>query len=140
MNSNRPVQIKAIYTINNVPVLLLEDIRTGLVIPIWTSQAEAEAIVMTSEKLKTVRPLTHELMQRVIQELEGKLESVVINKYFDSIYYAILFLRDKENKINEIDARPSDAVALAARINSPIYISEEVFVKCAREWRFWERL
>jgi len=133
------VQLKAINTINNVPVLLLEDIRTGLVIPIWISPPEAEAIVRASEKIKTARPLTHELVQKVIEELEGKLERVIIGGYFDSIYYATLFLKDKENKIKELDARPSDAVALAARTDLPIYISEEVFVKCAREWRFWER-
>lgn len=138
MDNNRLVQLKAIYTINDVPVLFLEDVRTGLVIPIWISHAEAEAIVIAREKVKTARPLTHELMQKVIEELEGKLESVAIKGYFDSIYYAILLLRDKEKKKKELDARPSDAVALAARIDVPIYISEEVFIKCAREWRFWE--
>lgn len=107
------------------PVLLLSDPETGLELPIWIGEVEAFAIQRELEGLQLPRPMTHDLIRNILIELGVELVRIEINELYDNTYYATLVLRYKGRTIF-IDARPSDSIALAVRMNAPIYVSEEV--------------
>ncbi|MBI1741701.1 bifunctional nuclease family protein [Candidatus Acetothermia bacterium] len=125
----REVEVKALLIdpIQNSPVLLLKDQQTEKVVPVWIGQPEATAIAMQLQHKEFPRPLTHDLLRTVLKIMNGELDMVVIDSIQDSTYYATLFVRDKEGQVHEIDARPSDSIAMALRTGSPIYVSDEVF-------------
>ncbi|MDW8366223.1 MAG: bifunctional nuclease family protein [Abditibacteriales bacterium] len=110
---------------NQRPLVLLRDLRKRLFIPIWIGQAEAHSIQMELESRQPLRPMTHDLMNNILKELGVKLRKVTVNDCRDSIYYATLTLQ-VEDSIQEVDARPSDAIALALRANAAIFVSEKV--------------
>lgn len=116
-----------------VPIVLLKDRHSDKVLPIWIGQAEAMAIAFVLQGQTTPRPMTHDLMKSILNTLGVRLEKVVINDLRENVYYATLYLRTSEGKVMEVDARPSDSIALALRTNSPIYIAEQVFDKSAVE-------
>jgi len=107
---------------SNTPVVLLESAERDKALPIWVGTSEAQAIAMEMEGISGPRPLTHDLLKTVIEELEGKVERVVIDDLRDSTYYASIHLRAHGNAVR-VDSRPSDAIALALRLDSPIFVS-----------------
>jgi len=118
------------------PVLLLQGRGKRKALPMWIGISEATAIIIALEKQIPPRPLTWDLISSIIPALEGELEQVVIEGIHEEVYYASLYIRDRGGAVQQIDARPSDAVALALRAGCPIYVAEEVFEEQARE--LWE--
>lgn len=125
----REVEVKALVMdpTQNMPVLLLRDPQSEKVVPVWIGPPEATAIAIIMQNRELPRPLTHDLLKVLLKSLGGDLDMIVIDSIQDSTYYATLYVRDKAGRIHEIDARPSDSIALALRTSSPIYISDEVF-------------
>ncbi|MDR3723841.1 MAG: bifunctional nuclease family protein [Terracidiphilus sp.] len=114
----------------NMPIVVLKDIASDAVMPIWVGLFEANAIAIEIEKVATPRPMTHDLARNLMRNLNGSLERVVINEIKDDTFYATLWLKQDKQSIS-VDARPSDAIALALRADCPIFVSEEV-MKAAR--------
>ncbi|MEO0090859.1 MAG: bifunctional nuclease family protein [candidate division WOR-3 bacterium] len=115
---------------NKSPVVLLKEISGNRVLPIFIGYAEAAAISYALEKVEFVRPLTLDLMKRIIESLNYNVKRVVITKIKDNTFYAEVILESDGNYV-AIDARPSDSIGLALRTNSPIYVNEEVMDACA---------
>ncbi|MGO9438398.1 MAG: bifunctional nuclease family protein [Terracidiphilus sp.] len=109
----------------NMPIVVLKDVASDTVMPIWVGIFEATAIANEIEKLATSRPMTHDLTRNLIHHLNGTLERVVITELRDDTFFAILWMR-QDNEPITVDARPSDAIALALRADCPIYVSEQV--------------
>lgn len=109
-------------------ILLLKEIYGNRRLPIIIGQFEAQAIGYELEGMKPPRPMTHDLLKTMIENLGATVTEVVINLLKDNTFYAKIVL-DISSLTNEIDARPSDAIALALRVNAPIYVSEEVMAK-----------
>ena len=109
----------------NAPVVVLKDESGQVCLPIWIGLAEATSIASVLKKLQMARPLTHDLMHTVFQEIGVRLERIVITELKDSTYFAELVFALGEKAII-VDARPSDAIALALREQSPIYVTQQV--------------
>ncbi len=109
----------------NMPIMVLKDVASDMVMPIWVGIFEANAIQIEIEKMAAPRPMTHDLTRNLIRHLNAKLERVVITELKDDTFLAVLWLRQGDEEIT-IDARPSDAVALALRADCPIFVSEQV--------------
>jgi len=109
----------------NMPIVVLKDIGSDAVMPIWVGIYEANAIAFEIEKLAAPRPMTHDLTRNLLQHLNGELERIVITEIKDDTFYAVLWLRQGGEQI-AVDARPSDAIALALRADCPIYVAEHV--------------
>jgi len=109
----------------SMPIIVLKDIASETVMPIWVGIFEANAIAIEIEKVAAPRPMTHDLTRNLIQHLNARLERVVISELRDDTFFAVLWLRQGEEPL-VIDARPSDAIALALRADCPIYVAEEV--------------
>ncbi len=109
----------------NTPIVVLQEKGGDRVIPIYIGPAEANAIAMELADVKFERPLTHDLLQQVIIGLGAELSKVVVTRVEKSTYYAELELR-REDHIIQIDARPSDSIAIALKLKAPIYTSEEL--------------
>jgi bifunctional DNase/RNase len=107
------------------PIVLLRDSTERRALPIYIGQEQAKAIISALEGSKPPRPLTHDLMVSFLEAWSVTLERIVIHSLQDNTFYAVLIVRQGEVK-KEIDARPSDAIALAIRTNSPIWVMEEV--------------
>lgn len=107
----------------NTPVVLLREKGGNRVLPIWIGPAEASAIAMELQGLKAQRPLTHDLLKQIIVGLGGQLRRVVISSVKENTYFAELLIR-REDHVFQVDARPSDSIALALRLNAPIFTSE----------------
>jgi bifunctional DNase/RNase len=110
------------------PVVVLESITDQRLLPIWIDVTEARAIALELEQVKTPRPLTHDLMRNILNRIGATLERAVITDLRDNTYYAILYLRLKGQEL-QIDARPSDAIALALRMKAPVFAATQVFAK-----------
>lgn len=109
----------------NMPIVVLKDVASDSVMPIWVGIFEANAIAIEIEKLAAPRPMTHDLMKNLVSYLNGQLERVVITELKDDTFHALLWLRQGKDLV-AIDARPSDAIALALRADCPIFVSENV--------------
>ncbi len=109
----------------NMPIVVLKDVASEAVMPIWVGIFEANAIAIEIEKAAAPRPMTHDLTRNLIHYLNGKLERVVITELRDDTFFATLWLRQDDEEL-AVDARPSDAIALALRADCPIYVSEQV--------------
>lgn len=109
----------------NMPIVVLKDVASETVMPIWVGSFEANAIFNEIEKFEAPRPMTHDLLRNLIRHLNAELERVVITELRDSTFLAVLWLRQGEESVT-IDARPSDAIALALRADCPIFVSEQV--------------
>ena len=109
----------------NMPIVVLKDVGSDTVMPIWVGIFEANAIFIEIEKAATQRPLTHDLTRNLIRNLNAQLERVVITELRDDTFFAVLWLRQGDEPLT-VDARPSDAIALALRADCPIYVSEQV--------------
>jgi len=115
----------AIDAVNRSPIVLLKDGQERRALPIYINQDQAKAIIGALENQKPPRPLTHDLITNILEAWGMSLERIVINAIQDGTFYALLTVRQGEVK-KEIDARPSDAIAIALRTNSPIWVMEEV--------------
>jgi hypothetical protein len=109
----------------NMPIVMLKDVGSDSVIPIWVGIFEANAIAIEIEKAALPRPTTHDLTRNLIRHLNARLEKVVITEIKDETFHAVLWLRQGEEPVI-VDARPSDAIALAMRADCPIFVAEEV--------------
>ncbi|MGA2350742.1 MAG: bifunctional nuclease family protein [Terracidiphilus sp.] len=109
----------------NMPIIVLKDVASETVMPIWVGIFEANAIAIEIEKVAIPRPMTHDLTRNLIHHLSARLERVVISELKDDTFFATLWLRQGGEPL-VIDARPSDAIALALRADCPIYVTEEV--------------
>ncbi|MEO0101391.1 MAG: bifunctional nuclease family protein, partial [candidate division WOR-3 bacterium] len=111
------------------PVVFLKEVSGNRVLPIFIGPAEAAAIMYALEKVKFERPLTLDLMKRLVEGLGGKIQRVVITEIRDNTFFAEIIMEREGNKI-VIDARPSDSVGLALKVNCPIFCEEEVMASC----------
>jgi bifunctional DNase/RNase len=114
----------------NQPVVILRDPSAGRFLPIWIGQFEATAILMEIQGVKPSRPLTHDLLKSVIETFEASIEQIVIDNLQDGTFFAKIRL-ETGSTILSIDARPSDAIALAVRTNTPIFVEEDVLDKAS---------
>ena len=106
-------------------VLLVEE-NGERAVPIWVGIFETQAIMIKMKETHFPRPLTHDLLKSCMEKLGGKVEYVLINDIMDNTFYAQIHIA-KDDKKDIIDSRPSDAIALAVRVNAPIYVNEKVF-------------
>lgn len=123
-----------IYSLILIPplaqyVVTLEEVGGSRLVPIWIGTSEGSSIAMVLQGEKFHRPLTHDLMVNVLKGLGAEVEKIVISDLRDNAYYAVIVLR-QAGKTLEVDSRPSDAIALAVRTNSPIFIDEKVLSLC----------
>ena len=114
----------------NQPVIILKDAESHRFLPIWIGQFEATSILMEIQGIKPSRPLTHDLLKSIIEKLEATVQRIVINDLKDGTFYARIHMTKNSRKL-EIDARPSDAIALAVRIKVPIFAAEKVVDKAS---------
>jgi uncharacterized protein len=109
----------------NMPIVILKDVASDTVLPIWVGVYEANAIAIEIEKLGAPRPMTHDLTRNIIQNMNGHLDRIVITELKDDTFYAVLWVTQSGEPLT-VDARPSDAIALALRADCPIYVAEQV--------------
>ena len=109
----------------NTTVVVLLDPHRDRVLPIWIGAMEGNAIALGMEKVSTPRPMTHDLISNILEELEAVVERVVVTELKEDTFYALIHLSSGGRAL-EIDSRPSDAIALAVRTGAPIYCTEEV--------------
>ena len=114
---------------NFSPLVLLKDQDEINFLPIWIGVFEAASIAMVLQGITPPRPMTHDLLKNMIDELGGKVERVIINDIKEGTFYAVIEALTPEGKKLSIDARPSDAIALALRCDTPIEVSENVMVQ-----------
>ena len=111
--------------VTNMPIIVLKDVASDAVLPIWVGIFEANAIALELEKTATPRPMTHDLMQNMARNLNASVRKVVVSELRDDTFYAVIWL-DQAGETVAMDARPSDAIALALRWDCPIYVNREV--------------
>lgn len=109
----------------NMPIVVLKDVGSDTVMPIWVGIFEANAIAIEIEKVAAPRPMTHDLTRNLMRHMNAQLEKIVITELRDDTFFALLWLR-QDGELVTLDARPSDAIALALRADCPIYVSEQV--------------
>lgn len=120
----------AIDAVSRNPIVLLRDSTDRRALPIWIGEAEAKAIVTALDPRPSVRPMTHDLFANILDAWSLKLERVVIHSLKNSTFFAVLTVTQGEVK-KEIDARPSDAIAIALRMRCPIWVMEEVILEAS---------
>lgn len=111
--------------ITNMPIVLLHDRQGSRVLPIWIGVFEANAIALQIENQTTPRPMTHDLLRNVITDLKATVDRVVVTELKDNTFYAAIYLQVGEDLV-AVDARPSDAIALALRSKAPIFVDDAV--------------
>jgi len=110
----------------NTPIVVLKGIESEVILPIWVGAFEANAIALEIEKVAPQRPMTHDLLRNIIIECGYLASKVVITDLLENTFYAVLELTDKTGKMLSLDARPSDAIALALRLDCPIFVKQQV--------------
>ena len=108
-----------------MPIVILRDNKGDNVLPIWVGSPEANAIALQIENVATPRPMTHDLLRNVIQDLKGKVQKIVVCDLKENTFYAMIRLLVNGEEV-AIDSRPSDAIALAVRVKAPIFVEESV--------------
>jgi len=111
--------------ITNMPIIILRDQEGQRVLPIWVGVFEANAIALQIENVQTPRPMTHDLLKNVIDDLRATVDRIVVCELKENTFYARIHM-SADGRALEVDARPSDAIALALRTHSPIYVEEAV--------------
>src|SRR6516162_1751762 len=111
--------------VTNMPIVILRDVGGNTVLPIWVGVYEANAIALEIEKVSTPRPMTHDLIKTLLFGLNAALRKVVVSELKDDTFYAVIWL-DRDGEMISVDSRPSDALALALRLDCPIYVDESV--------------
>jgi bifunctional DNase/RNase len=122
------VKIRALMMDPNsgTPIIILKDINSETMLPIWVGAYEANAIALEIEKIAPQRPMTHDLLRNLIVEMGAIVERVVITELRDNTFFAVIELRTGDGTAMMLDSRPSDAIALALRSDCPIYVDSEV--------------
>ena len=118
--------------VTNMPIVILKDTSGNAVLPIWVGVYEANAIALEIEKVSTPRPMTHDLIKQLLLGLNTALRKVVVSELRDDTFYAVIWL-DREGDLISVDSRPSDALALALRLDCPIYVEESVLKSSKRD-------
>jgi uncharacterized protein len=113
---------------SNVPIVILRDVQSHLFLPIWIGVFEANAIALRIEGVEPPRPMTHDLLRSVLEGLGGQVEKIVISDLKESTFFAVIHVQ-QSGSVVPIDARPSDAIALALRTNAPIFVLRSVLDK-----------
>ena len=116
--------------ITNMPIIVLRDEEGQRILPIWVGVFEANAIALQIENVQTPRPMTHDLLKNVIEDLAATVERIVVSELRENTFYARIHLRTGRGSVI-VDARPSDAIALALRTQAPIFV-EEAVIQSAR--------
>jgi uncharacterized protein len=111
--------------VTNMPIVVLKDVSSETVLPIWVGIYEANAIALEIEKVTTPRPMTHDLIKNVIMGLGGQVHKVVVSELREDTFFAVIWM-ERAGRIISVDSRPSDALALALRVDCPIYVDEQV--------------
>jgi len=111
--------------VTNMPIVVLKDVHGNSVLPIWVGVYEANAIALEIEKVQTPRPMTHDLLRNVFLGLEVRVDKIVVNDLKDDTFYAVIWI-ERDGQLMMIDSRPSDALALALRMDCPIFVEEQV--------------
>lgn len=127
-NMEIEVKIRALMMDPNsgTPIIILKDINSETMLPIWVGAYEANAIALEIEKIAPPRPMTHDLLRNLIVELGLKVERVVVTSLRDNTFYAVIELTAEDGELMRLDSRPSDAIALALRADCPIFVDLEV--------------
>ena len=111
--------------VTNMPIVILKDERDDRVLPIWVGIFEANAIALRIESIDTPRPMTHDLLSNLLETLHARVSKIVVSDLKDNTYFAQIHL-DVEGLPRQVDARPSDAIALALRTDAPIFVEQTV--------------
>lgn len=111
---------------SGTPIVILKDVNSETLLPIWVGAYEANAIALEIEKIATPRPMTHDLLRNLIVEMGARVERVVVTELRDNTFFAMIEMRNSSGDFIMLDSRPSDAIALALRADCPIYVNEEV--------------
>src|SRR6202050_4608784 len=109
----------------NSPIVVLKDAQGSAILPIWVGVYEANAIALEIEKVQTPRPMTHDLLKNLLLGLNVSVQRVVVSDLRDDTFYALIWI-EREGQLMSIDSRPSDALALALRVDCPIFVDEQV--------------
>ncbi len=111
--------------VTNMPIVILKDVNGNTILPIWVGVYEANAIALEIEKVTTPRPMTHDLIKTMLLGLSTGVRKVVVNELRDDTFYALIWM-EKDGELISVDSRPSDALALALRLDCPIYVDDSV--------------
>lgn len=111
---------------SGTPIIILKDINSETMLPIWVGAYEANAIALEIEKIAPQRPMTHDLLRNLIIEMGASVERVVVTELRENTFFAVIEMRNNAGDRLMLDARPSDAIALALRSDCPIFVNEEV--------------
>src|SRR6267143_4052034 len=111
--------------VSNMPLVVLKDVGGDTVLPIWVGVYEANAIALEIEKVSTPRPMTHDLIKNVLTGLEAQVHKVVVTELREDTFYAVIWL-ERSGEVISVDSRPSDALALALRVDCPIFVDDLV--------------
>ena len=111
--------------VSNMPIVILKGVAGESVLPIWVGVYEANAIALEMEKVSTPRPMTHDLIKNVLTGLETHVHKVVVTELREDTFFAVIWL-ERSGEVISIDSRPSDALALALRVDCPIFVDEVV--------------
>jgi bifunctional DNase/RNase len=125
MQSEMVIKGLMVDPVTNMPIVILRDKEGDRVLPIWVGIFEANAIALQIENIATPRPMTHDLLRNVIRDLNGRVEKIVVSDLKETTFYALIYLQVGAEVI-AVDARPSDALALALRTQAPIFVEEHV--------------
>lgn len=129
-NQELRVEIKGLMLdpASNIPIVILRDTQSQLFLPIWIGVFEANAIALRIEGVEPPRPMTHDLLRLVLDQLGATVEKIVISDLRESTFFALIHVRQGDKTVT-VDARPSDAIALALRSEAPIYVLRSVLDK-----------
>jgi bifunctional DNase/RNase len=111
--------------VTNMPIVILKDVGGASVLPIWVGIYEANAIALEIEKVSTPRPMTHDLIKTLLLGLDAGIQKVVVNELKDDTFFAVIWIQ-RNGELISVDSRPSDALALALRLDCPIYVDDSV--------------
>ena len=111
--------------VTNMPIVVLKEVGSETVLPIWVGVYEANAIALEIEKVTTPRPMTHDLIKNILIGFDTHVHKIVVSELRDDTFFAVIWM-EREGKVISIDSRPSDALAVALRVDCPIYVDEEV--------------
>jgi bifunctional DNase/RNase len=111
--------------VTNMPIVVLKDVGGQAILPIWVGVYEANAIALEIEKVQTPRPMTHDLLKNVLLGLEVRVQKIIVSELKDDTFYALIYV-ERDGEMMTIDARPSDALALALRMDCPIFVNDQV--------------
>jgi bifunctional DNase/RNase len=111
--------------VTNMPIVVLKDPAGDAVLPIWVGIYEANAIALEIEKVATPRPMTHDLIKNLLTGLDTRVHKVVVTELRDDTFFAVIWM-EREGRVISIDSRPSDALAIAMRLDCPIFVEDDV--------------